>query len=126
MWFNSKELTAWRMGSSIMVVPQVASRHQSEGIQLPPRVNAGCAGGDVFVYLTKPLDLLRVKLLERVESGAACSCIPWKASRVKRYHCQLLACLLKGLARCLEPENEEKGVSHIPAHLPLKSRGLKK
>ncbi|XP_057581975.1 uncharacterized protein LOC130848087 isoform X2 [Hippopotamus amphibius kiboko] len=111
MWFNSKELTAWRMGSSIMVVPQVASRHQSEGIQLPPRVVL------VVMYSSILQSLL-------ICSGSN----SWKELRVEQlvpvYPGRLPE--LKGLARCLEPENEEKGVSHIPAHLPLKSRGLKK
>ncbi|KAB0404716.1 hypothetical protein E2I00_019065, partial [Balaenoptera physalus] len=51
----------------------------------------GCSHGDVYICLTMPLDLLRVKLLERVESGT-----------IANY---LLVC------------SKGKGVSHISVQL---------
>ena len=50
-----------------------AAHHQSPGVHLPPRVNAGCSNGRRLICLTVSFSLLRVRFLERAERGAACS-----------------------------------------------------
>ncbi|KAJ8795763.1 hypothetical protein J1605_002525 [Eschrichtius robustus] len=63
MWFKPKGLTGGRMGQDLSL-----------------------CGSSIMAVLQMPLDLLRVKLLERVESGAACSlflCTPGQPPELK-------------------------------------------
>ncbi|OWK17496.1 hypothetical protein Celaphus_00013363 [Cervus elaphus hippelaphus] len=94
MWFNSKELTDWK--DETKLIPVWIKCSHAAGYHSVNRV----------ICLTMPLDLLRVTPAKSQEEQLV-AIDSWKASRVKRYYCQLL--LLRGTAPCLVPENTFRG-----------------